>query len=127
MLTIAATSLQTGPAIVTQLHVRQGDLVAQGDVLATLAGNEEMTAALAASERRIEVAKARVVAMLSGGKREDVRAVQAEIESEEANLAHIEADTRRAKQLHDERMLSAAAMEAQQSRLAGNGSYGFDD
>jgi HlyD family secretion protein len=118
VLTIAAPTSQMGPAIVTALHVRQGDWVEPGQVLATLRGREELEAALVGSERKLAIAQARLVALQSGGKADDITALGAEVQSEEANLAQLEADTRRARQLRDDRILSAAAMEAQEARLA---------
>jgi HlyD family secretion protein len=64
------------------------------------------------------VAQAKLIALQSGGKREDIQALRAELQSEEASLAQIESDTRRAAQLSEEHVLSAAALEAQRARLS---------
>lgn len=118
IVTIAAPATAVGGAIVDELHVQEGDWVERDQVLAVSKGRDELEADLAASERRIDVARAKLVALQSGGKREDIQALQAEVQSEEANLAQLEADTRRAAQLSAEHVLSAAALEAQQARLS---------
>jgi HlyD family secretion protein len=118
VLEIAAPATSLGPAIVAQLHVRQGEWVGEGQLLATLSARDELQAAVATSGKRIEVAQAKLLAVRSSAKEDDIRALRSEVASEEANLAQVEADTRRALQLHDENILSAAAMDAQRARLA---------
>jgi HlyD family secretion protein len=118
IVTIAAPATALGGAIVGELHVSEGDWVERGQVLAISKGRDELEADLAASERRIDVAQARLLALQSGGKREDIQALQAELQSEAASLAQVESDTRRAAQLSEERVLSSAALEAQRARLS---------
>ncbi|HEY5756672.1 MAG TPA: HlyD family efflux transporter periplasmic adaptor subunit [Steroidobacter sp.] len=118
IVTIAAPATAVGGAIVGELHVSEGDWVERDQVLAVSKGRDELEADFAATERRIEVAQAKLIALKSGGKREDIQALQAELHSEEASLAQIESDTRRAAQLSEERVLSAAALEAQRARLS---------
>jgi HlyD family secretion protein len=116
IVTIAAPAAAYGVAIVGELRVREGERVERDQVLAVLQGRDEFEAEVAASERRVDVAHAKLIALQSGGKREDIQALQAELQSEEASLAQLAADTRRASQLHSEHVLSAAALEAQQAR-----------
>jgi HlyD family secretion protein len=119
VLTIAApASAETGPAIVTQLHVHQGDWVKQGHALATLRGQAELQALLLGSQHKVALAQARLEAMRSGGKEDDVRALRSEVMSEEAAVALAQAQTRRANQLRDSGLLATDSVEAQQSRLA---------
>jgi HlyD family secretion protein len=119
VITLAApASAETGPAIVIQLHVKQGDWVKQGQVLATLRGRDELQAAMMGSERKVALAHAKLTALKSGGKADDLRALESEVQIEEATLAQTQADTRRSKQLRESGLLSAAAVETQESRLA---------
>lgn len=117
VLTLAAPANELGPAIVAALHVHQGDWVESGAVLATLSGRQEQQAALIAAQRRIAIAQARLAALSAGGKDEDVRALRAEAQAAEASFSQAQAETRRAQQLHENQMLSAAAVEAAESRL----------
>lgn len=118
IVTIAAPAAAFGPAIVAELQVGEGDRVERDQLLAVLRGRDELEAELATYERRVDVAQARLNALQAGGKREDIAALRAELQSEEANAAQIAADTRRADQLRAEHALSAAALEAQQARSA---------
>ncbi|MBL8266139.1 HlyD family efflux transporter periplasmic adaptor subunit [Steroidobacter sp.] len=115
---IAAPSFEAGHAIVTELLVKRGDWVKQGQVLATLRGRAELEAALAVRERKLAVAKARLAALKAGGKADDVDALRAEVLSDETSLAYVEAETQRVKKLQQDRMVSLATLEAQESRLA---------
>jgi HlyD family secretion protein len=117
VLAMAAPATLTGPAIVTHLHVREGDWVRQGDLLATLHGRDEHQAALIGRERRRAVAAARLAALLAGGKHDDLQAVAAEVQRDEAALAQADADARRARDLHAHGLLDSASREAQHSRL----------
>jgi HlyD family secretion protein len=113
----APSSLELGPAIVAELHVRQGDRVEQGQKLATLRGYEQLAAAHAAGLRRVALAMARLTALKSGGKRDDIRALRAEVQSDETLMAQTRADTSRMKQLREAHIIPVAAMESQDSRL----------
>jgi HlyD family secretion protein len=118
IVTLAAPAAIFGVAIVGELLVHEGDWVERAQVLAILRGRDELAAEVTANERRIDVARAKLIALQSGGKREDIQALQAELQSEQASLAQVAADTGRAAQLHAEHVLSAAALEAQQARLS---------
>jgi HlyD family secretion protein len=113
----APSSLELGPAIVTEMHVHQGDWVEAGQRLVTLRGYEQLEAAHAASRRKVAIARARLIALKSGAKQDDIRALRAEVQSDEATLAQAEADTHRMKQLRDARIVPVAALESQESRL----------
>ena len=118
VLAIAAPGSEQGPAIVMAIHVREGQWVESGTVLATLNGNQPLQAAFAASEQRIAIARSRLDALLAGGKAEDLRAARADVASAEATVAQAQADTRRARQLRQQQLLSAASVESQESKLA---------
>jgi HlyD family secretion protein len=118
VLTLAApSSLELGPAIVTELRVRAGDWVKSGQPLAILRGHDELAAMLVANERKVVVAQARLTAAKAGGKQDDIRALRAEVEGAEANVAQANSDTHRMQQLRDARIISAAALESQQSHF----------
>lgn len=118
VLAIAAPTSEQGPAIVTAIHVREGQWVESGTVFATLNGNQPLKAAFAASEQRIAIARSRLDALLAGGKAEDLRAARADVASAEATVAQAQADTHRARQLREQQLLSAASVETQESKLA---------
>lgn len=116
ILQVAAPDLELSPAIVSALYVHPGDWVQPGQALAELYGRKELEAVLAERQRKAAVAQARLIALQAGAKEEDIQALRAEVQSEEASLAQIQSDTHRAQQLLHEHVLSAAAMQTQQSR-----------
>lgn len=118
VLTIAAPASEAGPGIVLDLHVRQGDWVRRGQLLATLRGRDELQATLVARERTRAIARARLSALTSGSKQDDLDVVRSEVQRDEAALAHADADARRAQQLHEYGLLDTATLQAQQSRRA---------
>lgn len=117
VLTIAAPASDAGAAIVAALHVRQGDWVEPGHVLATLRGRVELEAVLTGRQRKMAIARARLGALQSGGKEDDLQALRSEVQSDEATLANVAAETRRAAQLHEHGLLPTADLQAQRSRL----------
>lgn len=62
IVTIAAPAAAFGVAIVGELRVREGERVEHGQVLAVLQGRDELEADVAASERRVDVAQAKLIA-----------------------------------------------------------------
>jgi HlyD family secretion protein len=64
------------------------------------------------------VAQARLRALQAGGKADDLQALRAEVQRDEAALAQLEIDARRARQLHEYGLLDTASLQAQESRLA---------
>jgi HlyD family secretion protein len=118
VMTLAApASAETGPAIVTALHVHQGDWVREGQLLATLRGREELQALLVGRERQVTLARTKLDALKAGAKEDDLKALHAEVQSEEAGLALAQTETLRARQLHDQKLLPTASLESQESRL----------
>jgi HlyD family secretion protein len=117
VLSIAAPASDLGPSIVATLQVHEGDWVEAGRTLATLRGYDQLQAAFVARQRRIAVAQARLAAIESGGKADDLKAMRAEVQIEEAALGQALSDAQRAKQLYAARLVATAAMELQQSHL----------
>ena len=118
VIAVAAPASLTGPAIVSRLLAFEGDWVREGQALATLRGREEMAALLVGRGRLRDVAQARLAALSSGGKDDDVRALQAEVDRDAAALAQVEADTGRSRELHAHGLLDTASWQAQEARLA---------
>lgn len=115
---LAPAVSEFGAAVLKSLHVRSGQWVNEGEVLATLTQHDELKAGVIAAERRVAIAEAKLKALSAGGKEDDLNALRAEINADEATLAYLKKETERAVELKRERLLSASALEAQQSRLA---------
>jgi HlyD family secretion protein len=117
VLAIAAPASESAPAIVAALHVREGDSVHRGQILATLRGREALEAALTGRQRRVAIARARLRASSAAGKHDDLAAQRAVVQREEATVAHEEAETTRSNRLYAEGLVATAALQTQQSRL----------
>jgi HlyD family secretion protein len=118
VIAVAAPASLTGPAIVARLLVNQGDWVREGQDVATLRGRDEIAALLIGRERQRDVAQARLTALRSGGKHDDLLARQAEVDRDAAALAQVEADASRSRELHAHGLLDTASWQAQEARLA---------
>jgi HlyD family secretion protein len=118
VIAVAAPSSLAGPAVVLKLHVREGDWVREGQILATLRGRAELQAALTGRQRERAIAVARLAALTSGAKDADVRALRAEVERDDAALAQADAQARRAAALHERGLLDTATFESHQSQRA---------
>jgi HlyD family secretion protein len=118
VITIAAPSSDGGPAIVATLRVRRGEWVSQGQVLATLRGQAELEASLISAKRAVQIARARLTALTSGGKADDLDALRSEVQSEDTARAHAEADAARSRELHAHGLLDSATLQAHELRVA---------
>jgi HlyD family secretion protein len=118
VIVLAAMAPDGGTAIVSELRVRQGDWVSHGQILAILNGKAESEARSEARQRRVEVVRARLAALIAGAKADDLEAVRAEVLSDEAARAHAEEETQRATRLHEAGLLDTATLRAQELRLA---------
>jgi HlyD family secretion protein len=118
VITIAAPTLDASVPIVAALHVRPGDWVHSGQMLATLSQHAVLEASLKAAERHVQISEAKLTALQAGGKRDDLNALRADVQSEEAQLAHVSSETQRAQQLREQRLISQSDLEAQQAKLA---------
>jgi len=101
---------------ITGIHVREGDRVRKGQLLAQLeavqpsADVRAQEAELAATERDVESAEASVASMEA-----NVRTGQAALARVRAQLGRSERDLERARSLHEEQLISRAAFEQAQS------------
>jgi HlyD family secretion protein len=102
---------------VTALNVDRGDWVRTGQELATLRGRNELQAALLGAQRRVALSQAKLAALQAGGKEEDFKALNSQVQSDAAALSLVRAQMERSRQLRDEGLLSAADLETQESRL----------
>src|SRR5687767_10809213 len=83
---VSAPSVAGGAPLVEELHVREGERVNGGQVLAVLAVRKQLEASLRQSEARIEVARSRLEAVKAGPKAADLAAQQAEIARLDSSL-----------------------------------------
>jgi HlyD family secretion protein len=96
---VAAPYFESRPSVVRELHVREGDWVKQGQILAVLDGNGPVAAALRLSEARLEVARNRLAQVKAGAKPADIEAQRAEVARRESELRNAEAEDARYEKL----------------------------
>lgn len=83
-------------AIVTKLKVAEGDVVAEGDIVALLDGYEQALAAVTEADTRVEIARRKLDQIRAGAKSGDLVAQDAQSERIAAELENARAQLRRA-------------------------------
>ena len=124
VLRVAAPYVESHPALIRQLLVKQGDRVKQGQVLAVLEGRAKLEAAAAESDDQALVASRRLDQVKAGAKPEDRSAQQAEVARLEAAAANAQREYQRYQKLYQTHDVTAAdlddkhtAVETTQSEL----------
>jgi HlyD family secretion protein len=114
---LAARSLTGQPSILSQLLVKEGDIVHAGQIVALLNSQAQLEAAWREAASRVSLAKAQLAQVEAGARPGDVLAQQARIERLEAELADAEAEHRRFASLYASRSVSQAELDTRRTRL----------
>lgn len=133
--TQVSASSATGSARVVELLVKEGELVAKGQVIAILDSRDRLAADLKQSEERVRVAQANLARVKAGAKTGEIEAQKAaiarleaersnNIAAQQATIAKLEAELRNARveyqrhqQLYNEGAISASERDSKE--LAG--------
>lgn len=112
---LSARSISGQPSIVGELHVKEGDWVRAGQVIAILDSHRQLEATVRDLEAQVEVARQRLAAVKMGGKKADTAAGEAEI----ARLQAVLADARQGADRYEDlyRKGSATITERDQRQL----------
>jgi len=105
-------------AIVRELHVRRGDWVKQGQIIATLRDEEALQASVVQMRRDVAVADAQLAQVEAGEKPATIQAQQAALARYEAELERAEADYRRMRGLYRQEITSRAQLDEAQANWA---------
>jgi HlyD family secretion protein len=116
IVTIGARSISGQPSLVKQLHVKEGDDIGAGQVVAVLDSREQLEAALRQAEARVKVAQTRRDQVTARPKNADIAAEEVEIARLEVELANARTEFARTENLFKQGIVSQAVMD--QSRLA---------
>jgi HlyD family secretion protein len=116
VLRVAAPSFSTDAPIVATLHVKEGDSVKAGQVLAVLEGRNLLEQSVRESEAQIEVARRKLAQIKAGPKLSDVDAQKMEVARWESELAFANSELQRYQRLLDAG--TAIPAELDQKRLA---------
>src|SRR5882762_4309165 len=109
---ISARSLSGQPSLVSQLLVKQGDLVRRGQVLAVLDSHDQLEAVWRAATARTQVAERRLAQVKAGAKPADVSAQTAEISRLESELSNAHTEFGRYQLLRESAVISPSEFDA---------------
>jgi len=105
-------------AILKELHVRRGDRVKKGQIIATLGDEEALRASVVKMRTEVAVAEAELVQVEAGEKPATILAQQAVLARYQAELEKAEADYRRMQGLYHEEIISQAQLDEAQASWA---------
>ena len=106
------------PPVVESLKVKEGDQVHRGDLLATLAGQRQLGAALEQAHAQTSVAQRRLELLKAGPKQPDLAAQQAEITRLEARLQNAQTELQRYEILRRTGDVTASDLDARRTEVS---------
>ena len=104
------------PGTIETLHVREGSVVAAGDVLFTLS-EEQHLALAAAADARVAAAEAGLANLTTGSREDEVEVVRATLEKAQADLRLAEDTFERTRQLSAEGLAPQARLDQAEANL----------
>ena len=105
-------------AIIKKLHVRRGDRVKKGQVIATLRDEEALQTSVVQRRREVAVADAQLAQVEAGEKPATILAQQATVARYEAELVRADADYRRMQGLYRKQIISQAQLDEARANWA---------
>ncbi|MDD5168274.1 MAG: HlyD family efflux transporter periplasmic adaptor subunit, partial [Syntrophales bacterium] len=103
-------------SILKELHIRRGDWVKKGQVIATLRDNEALKASLDQTQKEVAVSEAQLAHVEAGEKPATIAAQQAAVARYQAEFEKADADFRRMERLYKRQIISQAQMEEAQTK-----------
>ena len=121
---ISAPSTQSGKGTLTQLLVKEGDKVKQGQVIAILDSRQRLEAALSSATEDVKVSQSNLAKVKAGAKQGEIGAQRAEIDRLKSQLkgnrdTYVATKARLEAQLKWEPAAQAGKIEALKAQLAG--------
>jgi HlyD family secretion protein len=106
------------PPVVQSLKVKVGEQVRRGDLLAVLAGQRQLEAALEQAQARTLVARRRLEQVKAGPKQPDLAAQQADITLRQARLQNAQSELQRYEALHRTDDVTASELDARRTAVS---------
>jgi HlyD family secretion protein len=103
--------------VVESLKVKEGDKVQRGDVLAILAGQQQLQAALEQAQAQTQVAHRRLEQVKAGPKQADLAVQQADIARTEARLHNAQSELQRYETLRRTGDVTASDLDARRTEV----------
>lgn len=121
---ISAPSTQSGKGTLTQLLVKEGDKVKQGQIIAILDSRQRLEAALSSATEDVKVSQSNLAKVKAGAKQGEIGAQRAEIDRLKSQLkgnrdTYVATKARLEAQLKWEPAAQAGKIEALNAQLAG--------
>lgn len=114
---VAGAYIQGQPPVVESLKVKQGDMVHRGDLLAILAGQRQLQAALAQAQAQTQVAHRRLEQVKTGPKPSDLAAQQSDIARTQARLQNAQSELQRYETLRRTGDVTASDLDARRTEV----------
>jgi HlyD family secretion protein len=105
---LSARSISGQPSLVSELLVKEGDLIKRGQVVAVLNSRDQLEASWRASEARVQVAQRRLAQVNAGVKPAELTAQEAEIARLESELNTAQTEYKRYQALEKAAVISGA-------------------
>ncbi|HKF46661.1 MAG TPA: HlyD family efflux transporter periplasmic adaptor subunit [Terracidiphilus sp.] len=115
---VAGAYISGQPPVVQSLKVKVGEQVRRGELLAVLAGQRQLEAALEQAQARTSVARRRLEQVEAGPKQPDLAAQQAEITLLQARLQNAQSELQRYDALHRTDDVTASELDARRTAVS---------
>jgi HlyD family secretion protein len=114
---VSAPNINGHASLVAELHVKEGDEVRKGRVLAVLDGRPQLESAVRQGEARIALALTRIEQAKAGPKASDVAAQKEAIARLQASYEHSQAEYLRYEGLHRKRDVSTSDLDSKRAEM----------
>jgi HlyD family secretion protein len=114
---VSAPYIQGHPSTIAQIKVSEGDHVRAGQLIAMLAGREQLKAAVEEAKARVAAEQIRLEDAEAAPRASDVAAHAAEVERSQASVRFAQAEFERYQSLRTTRDVSASEVEQKQNAL----------
>jgi len=112
---VAGAYIQGQPPVVESLKVKEGDKVQRGDLLAVLAGQRQLEAALEQAQAQTQVARGRLELVKAGPKQADLAVQKADIARTQARLHNAQSELQRYETLRRTGDVTASDLDARRA------------
>ena len=114
---VAAPNINGRPAIIAKLNVREGESVRAGQVIAVLAGKQQLEAAARQAEARMNLDQVKLDQLRAAPRSSDLAAQNAEVARWQAALDNAQAEYKRYESLQANHDVSVSELDAKRSEM----------